>query len=77
MNNPRFKVGDKVVCINIENLEPKFSTLEYHHIYTVDFYDGKYTKYVYLHGLRGIYSQYRFILLSEFRREKIKSLYNT
>jgi hypothetical protein len=76
-----FKIGDKVVCID-DNIDDyaifvcgeeiklkKFKT------YTVnELYDDKYSTVVLENNTTYAYSSYRFVLLKEYRKQKLKEI---
>lgn len=74
-----FKVGDKVVCIDISNLSNEFKNININEIYTIEYIDElDYMDSNYL-SLKNIYFKYlshRFKLLLEVRKEKIKNIIN-
>jgi len=70
-----FKVGDKIQCINNKNLNHlnKLNQLKYFCVYTVT--DSMIVG-IKINDLNCIYSETRFLLLSEQRRNKLNKINN-
>ena len=79
----KFKAGDRVVCISIDELKNRREhigdqnfTLELYKVYTVKRYSDHMNHFIMVvDNLHNIYTNDRFVTLSEFRKKKIESLY--
>ena len=73
-----FKIGDKVVCINVSHNDVRgLINLKLHEIYTIsDISFVDVTMYISLNDEEPGYFSTRFKLLSEVRKEKLNKLIN-
>lgn len=82
MDNIKFNKGDRIVCIDVFDLEDMHNKLKIYQIYIVEgFLDvnkipGITKSAVMLENISGVFVSDRFITLMQYRKQKVNKLLN-